>query len=426
MSTTEIRYLQTSTNLLGAVLHLDDVIGTFAAREVVAMSETRVAELFALATRIAVTAALIFLEFGLLFLYAPILTSALLIGMVFYPVPEHTVTPPPLPIPGPAPRTRQQTEPQSPVRPTTSRIPSQPTTPVSQTGYRTPLCQTPDAQAEERAKRLQRREQLLTESFSSSGVFQTPFADQTQSTLFETPLDSEPGATPMSSSMIVSSQHRLPPVSQLPRSLSSSSLSNLDRTAGDSLLTSSTVTQSPPLSPRLTHPITTQTTSTQPSSLPTVSPVDQLFAIIDQALGHDDDNLSHFFIQHLLPDNITDVEYDSATQRFTIHLSAAREATIPRVGPTAISKVLGSTLNIKRTVTGTLNIQGRSLTFDGDALQLTKTAYMVSTTLTLTGLRRNFSGTISLTGSHWLTAGDLIGTYEQFVDTFSHVTWKSL
>ena len=141
MSTTEVRCLQTSTHLLGTVLHLDDVIGTFAGRQIAALSDSLPFTLLSVAARVAVTAALLFIEFGVLLMYSPLITGTLIIGMYFYPVPEQTIAPirPPLPPVGaePAPLISGSLpdiiylpeEPASPVRPPAP--PTATTTPTS-------------------------------------------------------------------------------------------------------------------------------------------------------------------------------------------------------------------------------------------------------------------------------------------------------
>lgn len=455
MNITEVRCLQTSTHLLGTILHLDDVIGTFAGRNVAMMSDSLAVTLLSVATRVAVTAALIFVEFGILSMYSPLLTGALIIGMYFYPVPVQTIAPirPPMPPVGAEPPPLisgtlpdifyPPEEITSPVRvPAPVSVPTSPTsTPVSP--YRPPGSSFLNGSH----PRLPRPDSLVRRTLVFDDLTQAPSGTPLSTSMITQPTPRVVDEGAMSRSAImppsrdVFTTHR--------RTNSTGSQLNVEQevevpgnddedlsSSGSSGPPSPTVIrQIPPVSSlaavssTLTH---RHVTTTPPSSTSVVDhsiqshqgpgAKDFLIVVFTQALG---DDLGPFFVNKMLPPNITSAEYNSATQNFSFTLSDAKETAIARVGACAIEGVQGCTLKIHNVVRGSLDNDLQGISFQDTSMQMSGTKLFVPYTVTLVGLRRNYDESITLRGNHWSGKGNVTGTADQFRDTFSYINWNT-
>ncbi|HEY5260159.1 MAG TPA: hypothetical protein VIJ46_05865, partial [Rhabdochlamydiaceae bacterium] len=213
---------------MGTVLHLDDVIGTFAGRQVAALSDSLAVTLLSVAARVAVTAALLFVEFGILLMYSPLITGALIIGMYFYAVPEQTIAPirPPLPPVGaePAPLISgslpdiiySTEEPASPVR-----APAPPTAMTTPTSAST----TPSHALTSSVTRPDRPPELVRRNLFGTTPQAAPGALLSTSMISQ-PSPREVSQADMFRSVVMPSTQRQSPV--LPRSRSAEFLARLD------------------------------------------------------------------------------------------------------------------------------------------------------------------------------------------------------
>ncbi len=444
MSITEVRCLQTSTHLLGTVLHLDDVIGTFAGRHVAAISDSLAITLLSVAARVAVTAGLIFVEFGILSMYSPLLTGALIIGMYFYPVPEQTIAPirPPLPPVGaePAPLISGTLPeiiypPQTPASPVRVTAPTTPTTAIV-SPYR-PLSSSVTRPL--RPESLARRSLLFTDAPTTPLSTSTINQQSTRATDLDPIFRSEIVTSSTSEAMM----HRR--TTSTGSQLTVQNEFDVHHHDDENLSSSDSYTpSSPPPTPQvevLAPAVSSTTTSTlihRHVAPPTFSPgsvvdhsiqsyqgtgaKDFLIVLFQQALG---DDLGPFFVNTMLPPNIDSAEYNPATKNFTFTLIANKETTIRQVGPHAIEGVQGCSLKIRNVVRGTLNNDLQGISFRGESMQMGGTRLMVPYTVTLTGLRRNFNQTITLAGEAWFGNGNVTGTLDQFRDTFSFINWNA-
>ncbi len=408
MSTTEVHYLQrdihcleTSTSLLGVNLRIYDVIGASAGRRIASLSDSMPFTVLAVAARVAVTAALILAELALVLAITsdPLITGAILIGMYFYPVPNQPI-PPPLPRPAPV----------SPV-PATQAAPAAAPAPL-------PVPATPPVAA---------APVIAVAAPSTPAPPQAPPAAAEPVTPPQTT-----AAVPRSGATLGSSTYRPARPRDLQR-LSASARPSSDTPGAPPNSLSSSVAASPSTvgTPLLARLLDAGEGVAAAPSRPEVF-VDHgieryrgeeaknfLIVIFTQALG---DELGPLFVNRMLPPNIESLEYDPNTQTFTITFASLKAATISEVGPNALEEVRGATLKItNRVVKGRL--EGQSLIFEDEAMQLTK--YYGLVTIVLKGLCKS-DESITLSGTVWPTKKIQLftGTDEQFTDTFAHTTWN--
>lgn len=413
MSTTEIRCLETSTHLLGTILHLDDVIGAFAGRQVAALSDSTATFVLAVATRVAVTAALIFLEFGLLFYYSPLITGALLVGMYLYPVPNEPVAAAIIPHPAPALPAAPEPVTPPPSPPATVERTAVPVTALVTTPEPPPVTvpTTPGGPGSSIMSRSRMRPPELPNRPKSAS------ADLSASMI--APSSARESAPPnMSASVYVSpSPHSTPPRGA--RDLYFEEEDDFEFSSTPLSSRFAAATQSNQGSPATADAATDDKMKTYIGTEAKL----KLLNIISQSLGN---VIGSFFVHNMLPPDIESLEYNDSTKEFSIRLSMPQKANIPKVGPEGIEKILGATLNVQRIIRGRL--LANEVIFQNEAMTISKTVAIIMTvSYALTSLRKNFDHTLTLSGKPLsIATNPLTITAEpiEFIDTFGNISWN--